>query len=118
MAHQGAVTAARLGKGANATKVWNQRQHSCPWRRVEISLAAFAVGSLAHHPASTGEGVRGSQAPPSRGASTAVQRASTLRLLPMHSKYRRWCTGFTQQPSVEQGIDTSASTLRMHTAAD
>ena len=30
-----------------------QRQQSFPWRRVQISLAAFEVGSLAHQPAAT-----------------------------------------------------------------
>ena len=48
MPHQCAVASTRLGKAADATKVRNQRDHCCRWRRVEISLAALEVGPLAH----------------------------------------------------------------------
>jgi hypothetical protein len=53
MPDQIAFASARLGKGSDATKakVWNQRHHCCPWRRIEISLAALEVASLAHQPA-------------------------------------------------------------------
>ena len=51
MPDQSAVAGTRLGKGPDAAKVRDQRQHRGPWRRVEISLAALEVGSLAHQPA-------------------------------------------------------------------
>ncbi|MET4240774.1 hypothetical protein [Bradyrhizobium sp. RT10b] len=43
-----ALASTRLGKGPDATEVRDQRGHSGPWRRVEIGLAAFKVGSLTH----------------------------------------------------------------------
>ena len=42
------VAGTGLSKAADAAKVRDQRHHCCPWRRVEISLAALEVGSLAH----------------------------------------------------------------------
>ena len=51
MPDQGAVAGTGLGKAADAAKVRDQRHHCCPWRRVEIGLAALEVGSLAHQPA-------------------------------------------------------------------
>ena len=51
MPDQRAIASTRLGKGSDAAaKVRDQRHHRCPWRRVEISLAALEVGSLAHQP--------------------------------------------------------------------
>ena len=47
---QCAITGTRLGKGADPAKVRDQRQHSCPWRRIEIGRAALEVASLAHQP--------------------------------------------------------------------
>ena len=58
MAHQGAVTATRLGERANAAQIRDQRQHRRARRRVEVARSALEAGSLAHHPASTVEGVR------------------------------------------------------------
>src|SRR5262245_57455680 len=53
MPHQGAVTGTRLSEGRDAAiaKVRDQGYHCGPWRRVEISLAALEVRSLAHQPA-------------------------------------------------------------------
>ena len=51
MPDQSAVPSTRLGKGPDATKARNQRYHCRPWRRVEISLTALEVGSLAHQTA-------------------------------------------------------------------
>ena len=48
MAHQRAVTAARLGERAHAAQLRDQRQHRRARRRVEIALTALEVGSLAH----------------------------------------------------------------------
>jgi hypothetical protein len=42
------VTAARLGKRPDAAQVRDQRHHRCPWRRIEISLAALEIGSLTY----------------------------------------------------------------------
>jgi hypothetical protein len=46
-----AFTGAGRGKGSDAAKLRNQRHRRSPWRRVEISLAALEIGSLAHQPA-------------------------------------------------------------------
>jgi hypothetical protein len=48
MPDQIAITSARFCKGVNAVQVRNQRHHRRPGRRIEISLAAFEVGSFAH----------------------------------------------------------------------
>ena len=57
MPDQRAVTGTRLGKGPDArAKIRDQRQHRCPWRRIEIRLAALEVGSLAHQQLSVSGG--------------------------------------------------------------
>ena len=48
MAHQRAVTAARLGKLADAAQVRDQRWHRSGRRRVEIARDSLEIGTLAH----------------------------------------------------------------------
>ena len=63
VAHQGAVTATRLGECAHTAQPRDQRQHRRARRRVEVARSALEAGSLAHQPASTVEGVGVSQDP-------------------------------------------------------
>ena len=91
--------------------MWNQRRHRLERGRIEVALTALEVGPFAHQPTLCGD-VGVTRLRVHRGVDSLGRRHfGPLYTRSVDAEVSTLVYDFAQQPSVELGVDTSASPL-------